>query len=37
VGLVWWVIGTMLALMYFFIVYWLFRGKVSQYSDTYGH
>ncbi len=37
VGLVWWVIGTMLALMYFGIVYWLFRGKVSQYSDTYGH
>jgi cytochrome d ubiquinol oxidase subunit II len=37
VGLVWWTIGTMLALMYFSIVYWLFRGKVSQYSDTYGH
>jgi cytochrome d ubiquinol oxidase subunit II len=37
VGLVWWMIGTMLAIMYFFIVYWLFRGKVSRYSDTYGH
>ena len=37
VGLVWWTIGTMLAIMYFCIVYWLFRGKVSSYSDTYGH
>ena len=37
VGLVWWTIGTMLAIMYFCIVYWLFRGKVSQHADTYGH
>jgi cytochrome d ubiquinol oxidase subunit II len=37
VGLVWWSIGTMLAIMYFCIVYWLFRGKVSQHADTYGH
>jgi cytochrome d ubiquinol oxidase subunit II len=37
VGLVWWTIGTMLAIMYFSIVYWLFRGKVSRYAETYGH
>ncbi len=37
VGLVWWTIGTLLALMYFCVVYWLFRGKVSGYADTYGH
>ncbi|MGA7159350.1 MAG: cytochrome d ubiquinol oxidase subunit II [Acidobacteriaceae bacterium] len=37
VGLVWWMIGTLLAVMYFCIVYWLFRGKVSAYADTYGH
>jgi cytochrome d ubiquinol oxidase subunit II len=37
VGLVWWTIGTVLAIMYFCIVYWLFRGKVSQHADTYGH
>ena len=37
VGLVWWTIGTMLAIKYFCIVYWLFRGKVSQHADTYGH
>ena len=37
VGLVWWTIGTMLAILYFCIVYWLFRGKVSQHADTYGH
>ena len=37
VGLAWWSFGTMLALTYFGIVYWLFRGKVSAYADTYGH
>lgn len=37
VGLVWWSLGTMLALVYFGVVYWLFRGKVSSYADTYGH
>jgi len=37
VGLVWWTIGTLLAIMYFCIVYWLFRGKVSQHADTYVH
>ncbi len=29
VGLVWWSFGMLLALLYFSIVYWLFRGKVS--------
>jgi cytochrome d ubiquinol oxidase subunit II len=37
VGLVWWVFGIMLALLYFAIVYWLFRGKVAQHAHTYGH
>ena len=37
VGLAWWIFGTMLALLYFAIVYWLFRGKVAQHADTYGH
>jgi cytochrome d ubiquinol oxidase subunit II len=37
VGLVWWTLGTLLAIMYFCIVYWLFRGKVSQHADSYGH
>ena len=37
VGLAWWIFGTMLALLYFSIVYWLFRGKVAQHADTYGH
>jgi cytochrome d ubiquinol oxidase subunit II len=37
VGLIWWSIGMLLALMYFCIVYWLFRGKVAQQSDGYSH
>jgi cytochrome d ubiquinol oxidase subunit II len=37
VGLAWWVFGIMLALLYFAIVYWLFRGKVAQHAHTYGH
>jgi cytochrome bd ubiquinol oxidase subunit II len=37
VGLVWWSFGILLALMYFGIVYWLFRGKVSQQTEGYGH
>jgi cytochrome d ubiquinol oxidase subunit II len=37
VGLIWWSFGTLLAIMYFGIVYWLFRGKVSSYEGTYGH
>jgi cytochrome d ubiquinol oxidase subunit II len=37
VGLVWWTLGTLLAILYFSVVYWLFRGKVSRSADTYGH
>ncbi|MDE3103625.1 MAG: cytochrome d ubiquinol oxidase subunit II [Acidobacteriota bacterium] len=37
VGLAWWSLGIVLAGVYFSIVYWLFRGKVSGYADTYGH
>jgi cytochrome d ubiquinol oxidase subunit II len=36
VGLVWWSFGILLAVLYFVVSYWLFRGKVS--TDTgYGH
>ena len=37
VGLAWWSLGILLAVMYFSIVYWLFRGKVSQQEEGYGH
>jgi len=37
VGLIWWSFGMLLALMYFGIVYWLFRGKVSEHAEGYGH
>jgi cytochrome d ubiquinol oxidase subunit II len=37
VGLVWWSFGTALAIMYFCIVYWLFRGKVPTDAEGYGH
>lgn len=37
IGLVWWIFGILLALFYFGVVYWLFRGKVSIYADPYGH
>jgi cytochrome bd ubiquinol oxidase subunit II len=37
VGLIWWVLGMMLALLYFGIVYRMFRGKVSASSADYGH
>ena len=37
VGLVWWTFGTLLAIMYFCIVYWLFRGKVPTDAEGYGH
>jgi cytochrome d ubiquinol oxidase subunit II len=37
VGVVWWSLGIFMAIMYFGIVYWLFRGKVSQQSEGYGH
>lgn len=37
VGLVWWSFGMLLALLYFVIVYWLFRGKVPKSAEGYGH
>ncbi|MBB6144456.1 cytochrome d ubiquinol oxidase subunit II [Silvibacterium bohemicum] len=37
VGLAWWSIGVCLALLYFGIVYWLFRGKVPTDAEGYGH
>ena len=37
VGIVWWSLGIALALLYFGIMYWLFRGKVPATSDGYGH
>jgi len=37
VGLVWWIIGMILATTYFVIVYRMFRGKVSLEGGGYGH
>ena len=37
VGLVWWAFGMCLALVYFVIVYHMFRGKVSLEGGGYGH
>jgi len=37
VGIIWWSLGILLALMYFGILYWLFRGKVEQQAGGYGH
>ena len=37
VGLAWWAFGIALAVLYFVVVYRLFRGKVSQHSDLYSH
>jgi cytochrome d ubiquinol oxidase subunit II len=37
VGLVWWTLGILLAIMYFVIIHWLFRGKVPRHADGYGH
>jgi cytochrome bd ubiquinol oxidase subunit II len=37
VGLVWWAFGMCLAVMYFLVVYRMFKGKVSLESDGYGH
>jgi predicted outer membrane lipoprotein len=35
--LVWWILGILLATMYFVIIHWLFRGKVTRHADGYGH
>jgi cytochrome bd ubiquinol oxidase subunit II len=37
VGLAWWSVGMCLAVMYFCVVYWLFRGKVPTDAEGYGH
>jgi cytochrome d ubiquinol oxidase subunit II len=37
VGLAWWAFGMCLALMYFVIVYRMFKGKVSLEGGGYGH
>ncbi|MGD0569376.1 MAG: cytochrome d ubiquinol oxidase subunit II [Candidatus Sulfotelmatobacter sp.] len=37
VGLVWWAFGMCLAFTYFFVVYRMFRGKVSLEGEGYGH
>jgi len=35
VGLVWWLLGTILPLGYFVFVYWMFRGKVQLEGEGY--
>jgi cytochrome d ubiquinol oxidase subunit II len=37
VGLVWWAVGMAMALVYFIIVFRMFRGKVSLEGGGYGH
>jgi cytochrome d ubiquinol oxidase subunit II len=37
VGLVWWSFGILLAVVYSITVYWLFRGKVPEHAEGYGH
>lgn len=37
VGIIWWSFGMALALFYAGVSYWLFRGKVAQDSESYGH
>jgi cytochrome bd ubiquinol oxidase subunit II len=37
VGLIWWGFGMLLAILYFTIVYRMFRGKVSAGAEGYGH
>lgn len=37
VGLAWWSFGITLAIIYTVTVYWLFRGKVPEHSEGYGH
>jgi len=37
IGIIWWTFGILLAVMYFVITYWLFRGKVSDNAEGYGH
>ena len=37
VGLIWWIFGMALAVLYFVIIYRMFRGKVSLHDSGYGH
>jgi cytochrome d ubiquinol oxidase subunit II len=37
VGLVWWSLGTVLAIVYFVVIYRMFRGKVTLDGGGYGH
>jgi len=37
VGLVWWALGMVLAVVYFVVVYRMFRGKVNLDGGGYGH
>lgn len=37
VGLVWWTFGIALAVIYTVTVYWMFRGKVPEHAEGYGH
>lgn len=37
VGVIWWIIGMLLACGYFFYVYRTFAGKISANSDSYSH
>jgi cytochrome bd ubiquinol oxidase subunit II len=37
VGLFWWGLGMLLALLYFTVAYRMFRGKVTASSEGYGH
>jgi cytochrome d ubiquinol oxidase subunit II len=37
VGLVWWSFGILLALGYHCVSYGMFRGKVAEHADGYGH
>ena len=37
VGVIWWIVGIILAASYFTLVYRSFRGKVEVESDSSGH
>jgi cytochrome d ubiquinol oxidase subunit II len=37
VGLVWWTVGMVLAVVYFVVIYRMFRGKVTLDGGGYGH
>jgi cytochrome bd ubiquinol oxidase subunit II len=37
VGLIWWAVGMVLAIVYFVVVYRMFRGKVTLDGGGYGH